>query len=60
MSTSLLNRSKVRDFALVAAGKRSHRFTRVSESFLSRCEGQLREFIRLQIARLPSKGKTIR
>lgn len=57
--TILINRSRVRQFALESAKVRAHRFTRVSSKFLFACEAQLKEFIRAQVRRLPSKGKTI-
>ena len=56
----LINRSRVREFALQTAKSRAHKFTRVGSEFLLKCEGQLRAFICSQIARLPSKGKTIK
>lgn len=56
----LINRSKVKEFALQMAKGRAHKFTRVSGEFLAKCEGQLKEFIRNSVHRLPSKGKTIR
>ena len=37
----------------------AHKFTRVGSAFLLTCEGQLKEFIRSHVRRLPSKGKTI-
>ena len=55
----LINRKKVKEFALEMAKSRAHRFTRVGSGFLVRCEGILKEHIRNHIARLPSKGKTI-
>ena len=59
MRTSLINRTKVKQFALVVAVKRTHRFTRVGEEFLLKCEAHTKEFIRQYVGRLPSKGKTI-
>ena len=56
----LINRKKVREFALEMAKHRAHKFTRVGNAFLVKCEANLREFIRGQVHRLPSKGKTIR
>ena len=56
----LINRSKVKEFALLMAKARAHKFTRVSGEFLAKCEGHLKEFIRNSVHRLPSKGKTIR
>jgi hypothetical protein len=58
-TTRLINRARVKQFALAVAEKRAHRFTRVGEEFLLRCEGNTREFIRQYVNRLPSKGKTI-
>ena len=55
----LINRKKVKEFALEMAKHRAHRFTRVGSGFLTKCEGNLRMFIRNQIHSLPSKGKTI-
>ena len=57
---SLLNRRKVKEFALLQAQQRAHKFTRVGGDFYMKCEGNLREFIRNHIHRLPSVGKTIR
>ena len=56
----LINRKKVKDFALEMAKHRAHKFTRVGGEFLVKCEGNLRAFIRNHIHSLPSKGKTIR
>ena len=56
----LINRKKVKEFALETAKHRAHKFTRVGSEFLVKCEANLREFIRGQVHRLPSKGKTIR
>ncbi len=55
----LINRSKVKQFALEMAKSRAHKFTRVGGDFFIKCEGQLKEFIRNYVQRLPSKGKTI-
>ena len=38
----LINRSKVKQFALEMAKSRAHKFTRVSGEFLAKCEGQLK------------------
>jgi hypothetical protein len=57
--SNLLNRRRVRELALEAAKTRAHRFTRVGTPFYIRCEANVREFIRAQIQRLPSKGRTI-
>jgi hypothetical protein len=55
----LLNRKQVKEFTLAMAKSRAHKFTRVGGDFLLKCEGQLKEYIRNYVARLPSKGKTI-
>jgi hypothetical protein len=55
----LINRTKVKEFALEMAKHRAHRFTRVRKRFFIKCEGNLRTFIRNQVHSLPSKGKTI-
>jgi hypothetical protein len=57
---TLTNKRAVRAFALKTAAERHHRFTRVGDTFIDRCEGLLRSFIREHIHRLPSTGKTIR
>ena len=59
MTTRLINRAKVREFALEMAKSRAQKFTRVGAPFFLRCEAQLKEYIRCSIQRLPSKGKTI-
>jgi hypothetical protein len=56
----MINKRKLRDFALLIARGRSHKFGRVSPEFILRCEANLKAFIRGEIMRLPSKGKTIR
>lgn len=58
--TPMLNRSKVRQFALTMAEQRAHKFTRVGGEFFVRCEVQLKNFIRDQVHRHPSVGKTIK
>ncbi len=55
----LINKKKVKEFALEMAIGRAHKFTRVGGDFLLKCEGHLKAFIREQVHRLPSKGKTI-
>jgi hypothetical protein len=59
---SLLNKSHVRQFALDSAKtlRPAHPFNRVSQEFLDRVEGNLRQFIANEIRRLPSVGKTIK
>ncbi len=58
--TPLLNRSKVKQFTMAMAEKRAHKFTRVGDEFFTRCEAHLKNFIRDQVHRHPSVGKTIR
>jgi hypothetical protein len=60
ITVRLINRKHVKEFALEMAKDRAHKFTRVGGDFLLLCEGQLKEFIRGYVRRLPSKGKTIR
>jgi hypothetical protein len=55
----LLNRKRVKQFALDAARSRAHKFTRVGSAFYDKCEGHLRQYISGYVQRLPSKGKTI-
>jgi hypothetical protein len=55
----LINKRKVKEFALEMSKERAHKFTRVGNDFLLKCEGNLKEFIRNSVRRLPSKGKTI-
>lgn len=57
--TPMLNRSKVRQFALTMAEQRAHKFTRVGGEFYVRCEVNLKAFIRDQVHCHPSLGKTI-
>ena len=56
----LLNRKHVREFALEMAKSRAHKFTRVGAEFFLRCEGQLKAFIRSEVQRHPSVGKTLK
>jgi len=56
----MLNRRKVKLFALEMAKTRAHKFTRVGKEFYDRCEVCLKNFIRDQIHRHPSKGKTLK
>ena len=58
--SNLVNKQAVKKFALSVAGDRHHKFTRVGNPFLTRCEARLRTFIREEVQRLPSIGKTIR
>jgi len=56
----MINRRKVKLFALEIAKSRAHKFTRVGAEFFVRCEVHLKEFIRNQIHTHLSKGKTIK
>ncbi len=56
----LINRSQVKQFALAMAKDRAHKFTRVGGEFCLKCEGHLKAYIRDQVHRLPSVGKTIK
>ena len=56
---SLINKRRVKAFAMEAAKVRAHKFTRVGAAFYVTCDANLRLFIRGYIHRLPSKGKTI-
>ena len=56
----LLNRKQVREYALEMAKGRAHKFTRVGGPFFLQCENHLKEYIRIQVSRLPSKGRTIK
>ena len=58
--TPMLNRSKVKQFTMTMAEQRAHKFTRVGSEFFVRCEVQLKNFIRDQVHRHPSIGKTIK
>lgn len=58
--TPMLNRSKVKQFTMTMAEQRAHKFTRVGSEFFVRCEVQLNNFIRDQVHRHPSIGKTIK
>jgi len=56
----MINRRKVKLFALEMAKSRAHTFTRVGKEFFDRCEAQLKNYIRDQVHRHPSVGKTIK
>jgi hypothetical protein len=59
MSTKLISRKHVKDFALTVASQRAHKFTRVGGEFFIKVEAHVKEFIRSYVRSLPSKGKTI-
>jgi hypothetical protein len=59
VSTKLISRKHVKDFALTTAGQRAHKFTRVGGEFYIKVEAHVKEFIRSYVRSLPSKGKTI-
>jgi hypothetical protein len=56
----LISRKHVREFALEMAKHRAHKFTRVGGDFFLKCEGQLKAFIRSEVQRHPSVGKTLK
>ena len=56
----LISKKHVKAFALEMAKARAHKFSRVSADFYVHCEVALKEYIRGQVHRLPSVGKTIR
>ena len=56
----MIHRRKVRLFALEVAKSRAHKFTRVGQEFYDRCEVNLKAFIRGQVQRHPSVGKTLK
>ncbi len=56
----MINRRKVRLYALEMAKSRAHKFTRVGSEFYDRCEVNLKAFIRDQVHRHPSVCKTIK
>lgn len=56
----LINRKHVREFALEMAKSRAHKFTRVGGDFFLKCEGQLKAFIRGEVQRHPSVGRTLK
>ena len=55
----MINKRKVKEFALFVAKERHHKFTRVGSGFYPQCEANLKAFIRGHDMRHPSKGKTI-
>ena len=56
----LLNRKQVRQCALEMAKHRAQKFTRVGGDFFLKCEGQLKAFIRSEVQRHPSVGRTLK
>ena len=56
---SYINRAAVKKLALELAGKRAHKFTRVSKSFYDSASRHVALWAMQHIASLPSKGKTI-
>src|ERR1035437_4605441 len=53
----LINRRKVKEFALEMAKHRAHKFTRVGSKFFIKCEVNLKTFIRNQVHSLLSQAK---
>jgi len=60
MNASLINSKAVRVRTLELAKQRAHRFDRVSGDFLCAASRALDEWIRQEVHRHPSVGKTIR
>ena len=56
----MINKKHVKLFALEMAKSRAHKLTRVGSEFYIKCEANLKEFIRNQVQRHPSIGKTIK
>jgi hypothetical protein len=59
VTVRLINRKRVKEFALEMAKGRAHKFTRVGGQFFLKCEANTKQFIRNYIRAIPSKGKTI-
>ena len=59
ITVRLINRKRVKEFALEMAKSRAQKFTRVGGPFFLKCEANLKEFIRGYVRSIPSKGKTI-
>jgi hypothetical protein len=57
---SMVNKARLRLYALDVAAQRHHRFTRVGGEFIDKADAQLRTWVRDYIRNLPSKGKTIK
>jgi hypothetical protein len=58
--SGLLNAAKVRRYALdLAQRERHHHFTAVSVEFIQRIEARLKNMIRDEIQRHPSRGKRL-
>jgi len=58
--SSLLNAAKVRRYALdLAERERHHHFTAVSVEFIQRIEAKLKNLIRDEVRRHPSRGKRL-
>ena len=58
--SSLINKKKVKEFALGLGQARFHKFTRVSGDFFIEIEGVVKDYIRRKVENLPSVGKTIK
>ena len=56
---SLLNKKKVKEFALECAKGRYHKFTRISSEFLISIENVVKTTIRFKVENAPSVGKTL-
>ncbi len=55
----LINRSHCKSLALELAGRRPHKFSRVSAEYLDYVDGRVRQMMVQDIAALPSIGKTV-
>ena len=56
---TIVNRKRVKEYALVYCKAKRPKFTRVSKSFIEMVDSQVRLFIRNYINSFPSVGKTI-
>jgi len=57
--SKLINKAKVRAFALACASKRAHKFTRVGADFYLQAEVALKAWIMSRVNSAPSKGQTL-
>jgi hypothetical protein len=57
---SIINRRRLRGFALAEAEQRHHKFNRVSEEFFIQADAHLKAWVRAYVHALPSVGKTIK
>lgn len=57
---ALIVKSTFKRMALDLAGKRAHKFTRVSQEFVDRAEYAMRVWLMREIEAHPSKGRTLK